>query len=462
MKFTPREYQTLARDFILDTPRGSLWAGMGMGKTVSSLTAYDALEYMGEVRRLLVLAPKRVAKNVWPREAKKWDHLQHLDVAPITGTAKQRLAALQRDAHVHTINYDNLQWLIEQTGRRSWRWDMVVADESTRLKGHRLRHGSKRAAALARVSHLTERWVNLTGTPAPNGLIDLWGQNWFVDRGRRLGSTFTAFQERWFAPSPDGYGVVPRPFAGEQLHAQLRDVCLTLRPEDWFDLEEPVVVNVPVELPPKAMRLYREMETRMFIEMEREDVDEEAEIEAFNAAAKTGKCAQLANGAIYTDDAGNWEEVHRAKLDALQSVINEAAGMPVLVAYWFRHDLARLLKAFPQGRVLDDKAETEDAWNRGGIPLLFAHPQSAGHGLSLQDGGNIVCFYSMTWNLELYLQILERIGPVRQAQAGHDRPVFIYHLLAEDTIDYLMLERQQTKKSVQDILMNAMIRRMAA
>lgn len=451
MKFTPHPYQQLLIEHQIDTPRGASWAGMGMGKTVSSLTVLDYLTLAGEMHRTLVLAPKRVARSTWPNEIKKWDHLKDLEVSVVVGDADHRRKALRKDANIFTMNYDNLPWLIEQVGNQ-WPFDTVVADESTRLKSFRLKQGGKRAQALGRVAHRhVRRWDNLTGTPSPNGLQDLWGQTWFLDAGTRLGRTFDGFKQRWFRPKHDGYGVEPLPFAQEQIQDKLSDICMSLDPADWFDLEAPVERTLYVDLPKKTRRIYEDMERDMFAQIE------EHGIEAFNAASRSIKCLQIANGAIYTDDRqAHFTEVHDEKLQALDSVIQEAAGMPVLVAYHFKHDLKRLLAAFPKGRMLDDDPQTEDDWNAGKIPVMFAHPASCGHGLNLQDGGNIIAVFGHWWDLEQFQQILERIGPVRQLQSGHNRPVFIYYIVARDTVDETVMQRRETKREVQDLLINYM------
>jgi len=330
----------------------------------------------------------------------------------------------------------------------------VVADEATKLKGFRLRQGGKRAQALASVAHTkVKRFINLTGTPSPNGLEDLWGQTWFLDGGERLGRTFTAFRERWFQKSFDGYGSIALPSAQGEMQDRLRDICLTIDAKDYFDLDEPIVNNIYIDLPIRARELYQDMEKQMFMELEGH------EVEAFNAAARTGKCLQIANGAAYIDDKQNWKEVHDAKLQALEEIIEEAAGAPVLVAYHFKSDLARILHTFPQARSLDANPSTIKEWNEGRIPVLLAHPASAGHGLNLQDGGNILVFFGHNWNLEERLQVIERIGPVRQKQAGHDRPVFIHNIIARDTVDEMVIERVETKREVQDILLAAMKRK---
>lgn len=450
-------------EHALYTERGALWAGMGTGKTGTVLTAVDALQLSGDLRKpILVCAPLRVANSVWPDEAAKWDHLSGMDVQPITGGVKTRLAALRRvlrgNAGVATVNYENLPWLLDQLGwtpghKGEWPFGMVVPDESTRLKGFRLKQGTQRAKALGRIAHSQPgRWLNLTGTPAPNGLIDLWGQTWFIDAGERLGRTHEAFKDRWFqaVPGTDGYQMLrPLKTAQAEIEEKLTDVCLSVQ----VPVDKPIVNVIRVDMPAKARSLYRDMEKRMFMEIAGH------EIEAFGAAGRTLKCLQIANGAAYVDDDGTWVEVHDAKLQALESVIEEAAGMPVLVAYHFKSDLARLKRAFPYGRVLDDNPQTIRDWNAGKIRVLFAHPQSAGHGLNLQDGGNILVFFGHWWDLEQHDQILERIGPMRQKQSGYDRPVYVHYIVVIDTVDEVVMERRESKRDVQDLLMEAMKRR---
>lgn len=446
-----RGYQHAIAAHQLQIERGATFAGMGLGKTVETLTTLASLDLV-EPGPALVCAPLRVAQSTWPDEAAKWDHLAGFDVVPIVGSLEQRRAALRRKAPVYTTNYEQLPWLTEELRGARWPFRKIVADESTRLKGFRLRQGTQRAKALAKVAHEhCARWINLTGTPAPNGLQDLWGQTWFLDKGERLGRTFDSFTQRWFRPAYSGYGVEPLAHSQREIEQRLGDICLSLDARDHFDLAEPIVNTIRVELPAKARELYRDMEREMFAQIG------EHEVEAFSAAARTIKCLQLANGAAYVDDtASEWVEVHDAKLQALDSVIAEAAGAPVLVAYHFQSDLARLLRAFPKGRHLDKDPQTIRDWNAGRIPVLFAHPASAGHGLNLQDGGNILVFFGHWWDLEQYLQIVERIGPTRQAQAGHDRPVFIHHIVAADTVDELVMARRESKRAVQDLLLEAM------
>jgi SNF2 family DNA or RNA helicase len=450
IEYKPHAYQGLIMSAIQKTRRLAVWAGMGLGKSVSTATALEDLSLTEDVYPILIVAPLRVARTTWPQEYRKWNHLKHLRVMPVCGVLKERQAALRVNVPVYTTNFEQLPWLVEHFGDK-WPFKTVVIDEATKLKGFRLRQGTQRAKALARVAHTKiKRIVLLTGTPSPNGLQDLWGQMWFVDKGDRLGRTFDAFKQRWFRASHTGFGVEATDQAQEQIQEALSDVCITIDAADWFDLKKPIVNLIKVELPPAAKVLYKNMEKQMFMDLEG------SQIEALNAAAKTQKCLQISSGAAYVDGGPQWKKIHDEKLDALEEILEEAAGMPILVSYHFKSDLERLLKRFPQGRHLDKRSETIDDWNAGKIPLLFAHPASAGHGLNLQDGGNILVFFTVNWNLEEHQQIIERIGPVRQLQAGHNRPMFIHFILAADTVDELVLERLQSKREVQDILLSAM------
>ena len=760
--FTPHDYQEDIIDWICTHPRCAIWASMGSGKSVSTLTALDRLNLVEDVFPALILAPLRVARSTWPEEAKLWSHLAHLRVSVITGTPKQRERALAEEADIYCTNYDNLVWLRKALGDE-WPFKTVVADEFTRLKSYRIRQGGSRARALGQVAHThVSRFIGLTGTPAPNGVKDLWGQIWFLDKGERLGKTFSAFEQRWFRKGYDGYSLVPYDHTQKEVEDKLRDICLTVQ---GLQVDEPITSPVYVDLPPMARKVYDEMEKEMFAVLNEEGV------EAANAAVRTQKCLaqgteiltstgwkpietytpgdllwdgvewisacdlvcqgykevvdcwgvmmtadhkvlttdgwreagdinnaepserpyrpdfwlphsygprrepedkrnecegdmvrqvrvwdrdrnhrsqfaftnawaeevlrvpqgrnaagrmanarhdwppcmgyvgkyalalrkparqgleklrsawgvslraladilnllgrhgsdvprglyvgadgqlcgvhagelslafaseaskqpkgecpfthaygaddgfassapvqdksgnhlrpdtsglarkraadkalvydivnagprhrftvrgrdgnpfivhnclQLANGALYIDEDGNWETAHDAKLDALESIIEEANGAPVLVAYNFKHDLERLRRRFPKGRVLDADPDTIKQWNAGRISVLFAHPASAGHGLSLQHGGNIIAFFGVDWSLENHMQIIERIGPMRQKQAGYDRPVFVYPILARNTVDDLVMDRLSSKKSVQEVLLEALKRR---
>jgi SNF2 family DNA or RNA helicase len=449
-----RPYQEQIVDFVVAHPRCNLFAPMGSGKTLSVLTALDTLSVLEDPFPALVVAPLRVANSTWPDEIRKWAHLRHLKVSVVTGTPGERWKARVTPADIYCTNYDNLVWLTENI--KPWPFKTIVADEATRLKGFRSRQGTKRAKALARYAHKTPRYIGLTGTPAANGLQDLWAIMWFVDRGERLGLTFKAFTDRWFQTIATTAGftmIKPLAHAQREIEEKIKDICLSIDLSQYLDMKEPIVNTIEVELPKAARETYDAMEKEAFAELRKD-----REITAFSAAAKTMKLLQIANGAVYYDESGAWEEVHRAKLEALESIVEEANGMPVLVAYHFKSDLARLQKAFKKGRVLDADPKTIRDWNAGKIPVLFAHPASAGHGLNLQDGGNILAFFSLDWNLENRLQIIERIGPARQAQAGHDRPVFVHNIIAKGTMDEVVLARVEGKKDVVQLIMEAMRR----
>lgn len=458
-----RPYQPPMVEHICNVPRGALFVPMGFGKTVATLTAIDLLQ-LAEGGPALVVAPLLVAQNTWPDEAAKWPHLKGLRVSVCCGSEAERIAALNVDANVYTINYENAPWLIEhlESTKKPFRFEHVVADESTKLKGFRLRQGTRRARALGRIAHrFAKRWTNLTGAPAPNGVQDLWGPTWFLDAGARLGRTHDSFMQRWFRAKFDGFGAEPLPFAQQQIEDKLRDICMTLAVKDWFNVDDPIVNVIKVQLPTKARRAYREMEREYFLSIG------ESEIEAFGNASRSIKLLQLANGAIYASDQDAaaefdedrtplFHEVHDVKMQALESILEEAAGMPVLVAYQWKSDLARLKKAFPKGRALDKNPQTIRDWNAGKIPVMFVHPQRAGHGLNFQDGGNILVFFGLWWDLDPHGQVIERIGPVRQQQSGYDRPVYLHYIVAEDTEDERVMLRLKTKRSVQDLFMEAM------
>lgn len=465
--FVPRPYQRPMTQFIVDTPRCNLYAGMGTGKGPATLEAIATLLLFGEINRVLVIAPKRVAMSTWPGEIAKFSaSFGHMRCAAAIGTADQRHAAIQSGADITTINYENLTWLVDHYGA-AWPFDMIVCDESSRLSGLRVSlqtsktgkkfltgQGGSRAKSLARVALTkTKRFVNLSGTPAANGLEQLWGQCFYLDAGMRLGTSFTAFQSRWFRQLPGGDGytrIEPLPYADEQIRSAIKDLTVSIEAKDHFDLP-PLIENIiSVDMPPAARQKYKEVERQFFTEIEGHV------IEAFSAGAKSQKCLQLAAGAAYTDDQGNWVEVHDAKLDALRSVMEEAAGMPVLVFYHFKSDLSRIQKAFPKSVHLGSKPQTIIDWNSGSIPMLLAHPQSAGHGLSLQHGGNICCFFSTNWSLEADSQAIERIGPTRQVQSGYKRPVFVHRIVARGTLDEVVVARLRSKASIQDALLKAM------
>lgn len=457
MKFVPRSYQKLIVDNILYNKRTAVFAGMGLGKTASTLEAIRQIKAVRPSLTVLIIAPLRVAQSTWPDEVRKWDSFKNLRVSVICGSAKARRDALLADADIYTINYENIPWLVDEL-KGDWFFDLIVADESTRLKGLRARQGTQRAKALAKVAFKSEGFVELTGTPAPNGLLDLWGQMWFLDKGARLGKSFSAFQREFFYPISRGGGATRwvewklQEGSDKRIKRRIEDVSITVNPEDYFDVAKNIFNDIVVELPREVMRQYRKFARELYLELEGG-----AEVTAANAAVKTGRLLQMASGAVYVEDGEGsdaYTVIHRAKIEALASVIEEANGAPVLCAYSYRHEVDRILKAFPYARVLDKSPQTIRDWNKGKIPLLLAHPASCGHGLNLQDGGNILVFFSCTWSLELHDQIVERIGAVRQAQAGHDRPTFVHYLIAKGTLDEAVKERLATKRDVLDVLLD--------
>lgn len=460
------EFQEAGTRFALQNDRAQFDVDMGLGKTIMILNAIDVLIRLGETAPTLVMAPKRVAQSTWGDEVKKWDHLSYLKVVPILGTPKERIAALNTRADIYCVNYENLPWLVEHLDGE-WPFKTMVADESTKLKSHRAHYratkngpslvcsGGARTTAIARLAFKkTKRFWNLTGTPAPNGLLDLWGSYWFIDAGERLGKSYTAFEQKWFRTGFNGYSIEPLPNAEVEIREAIRDVTFALRAEDYLELGEEIVNTIYVDLPDKARRLYDEMEKEFYIQIEA------GEVEAFNAAAKSAKCHQIANGAVYYEDKGEWEYIHDAKIEALQDIIEEAAGMPVVVVYNFRSDLVRLKKAFPKGKALNDSSKVEQDFKDGKLPILFLHPASAGHGIDgFQNVTNIMAFFSLDWNYELHAQVIARIGKVRQFQAGLDRPVFLHLLAARGTVDEVILKRLETKCSTEEALKFGLARR---
>jgi SNF2 family DNA or RNA helicase len=339
--YTPREYGPLANTHLAGGPRRALWAKPGMGKTVIALSHIQfCIDILGDSDRTLVLGPKRVAQDVWSDEVRKWKHLRHLEVACAVGTEQERFRALARDVPITTINYEQLPWLRRQYTPASWPFKRVISDESTKLKNFRLSQGVKRGQALVDIAHGPVReWINLTGTPASNGFRDLWGQTWFLDRGQRLGRSFSAFEQRWF-----GYqravdaltkkvGVVAKvqPGADDEIMARLKDICLTLDPKDWFDIDDPVSTTIPITLPPKAREIYRKLERNLFADLKSLGIDKH--IEVFNAGSLSNKCLQLAGGMAFTGEAGTgeWAVIHEEKLDALQELIDELRGRYAIV-----------------------------------------------------------------------------------------------------------------------------------
>lgn len=460
-----RPYQGLIADFQLDMRRSLIFAGMGMGKTVATLHRI-AFESMLTARPALVVAPVRVARTTWPDEARKWGFDP---VVPIQGTPEERRLILRRALAgkdiAYSINYELLPWLAEwalDQSVRKWPFGLIVADESTALKSFRVGPGgSTRAKALNRFAHRkASKFVGLTGTPTPNGLIDLWGQVWFVDQGQRLGGSFTAFRDRWFypervGPKPEAVRYVAHAHAAREIEERIADITLSIRAEDWFDLRAPRINRLEFDLPPAARRVYDELESTLYAELET------GAIEAKDAGSKSMKLLQFAAGAVLDED-GRAHAVHEEKLDLLESIIAEAAGEPILVSRFFRSSRDRIMRRFPFARELDKDPATVRAWNEGRIPLLVASAQAAGHGLNLQDGGAQLVYFDHWWASEAHDQIAERIGPMRQLQAGHNRVVTYHYLVARDSVDEDVLANLQGKRAVSEALRAGLERRQHA
>ena len=442
MRYQPHNYQTQAKEFIIDHDEAAIFLGMGLGKTVITLTAvWELMLDYFEVSRVLVVAPLRVARDTWPTEAKKWDHLNHLTVAVAVGSKNQRLDALARHAMVTVINRENIPWLVGYYGD-SWPFDMVIIDELSSFKNHR----AKRFTTLVKTRPHVKRWVGLTGTPASNGLMDLWAQFRLLDGGERLGRFITRYRDRWFTPDKRNGAQVfshkPRPGAEDEIYQAITDMTLSKRTTDHLTLPDLTVTTTEVTLGAKERALYDQLKADLVVDLDGQIID------AANAASLSGKLLQLASGAVY-DETSQVVEVHSAKLDALEDLIEAANGQSVLVAYWYRHDLERIQARFPQAKELKTAADIE-AWNRGDIPLGLLHPASAGHGLNLQAGGHLLVWFSLTWSLELYQQTNARL--YRQ---GQTQPVTITHLVAEKTLDEAVLTALDTKNLTQTALIEA-------
>lgn len=441
MKFSPHEYQADAIRRIVSQPACGLFLEMGLGKTVITLTAIADLIALSDVQKVLVVAPLRVAQAVWAQEAKKWDHTKGLRTVRVLGSAAERRAALAQDADVYIINRENVAWLVDEYGRK-WPFDMLVLDELSSFKNR----SSARWKALRRVRGKVKRIVGLTGTPAPNGLIDLWSQVYLLDQGNALESTLGGYRERYFRPGRSNgmvvYEWLPKQGAEDAIYKRLEGLCVSMKSVDYLTMPERIDNAVRVPLSPSVMQTYKAMERDMLINMQGEVIT------AANAASVTNKLLQLAQGAIY-DEEGRWHAIHNAKLDALQDIVEAANGKSVLVYYAFKSDLERLKCCFPDARELKTDQDVED-WNDWKIPMLLAHPDSAGHGLNLQNGGCIMVWFGLTWSLEKYQQANARL--YRQ---GQKNTVIIHHLIAEGTVDERVMRVLAGKASLQDELMEA-------
>lgn len=419
------------------------WIWASADKTVITLTAINRLMYEEfEVSRVLVIAPKRVAEDTWTREHAKWDHLQHLKVSRILGTASQRMNALKADKDVYVIGRDNVVWLIEALVP-NWPFDMVVIDELSSFKNPQ----AKRFRALRKVMPRVSRVVGLTGTPSPNGLMDLWAELYLLDRGERLERTLGAYREKYFKPGArSGYVVfkwLPVKGAEKQIRDRISDICVSMSAADYLTLPERIDNVIPVSLSKKELATYKKMEEEQLLELGDDDM-----IVALNAAAVMTKLLQIANGSVYTAS-GAVERIHDAKLEALEEII-DTTDSPVLVFYSFRHDLGAILGAVEGARTLEGPQDIAD-WNDGKIRVLLAHPASVGYGLNLQDGGHTIVWYGLTWSLELYQQANARL--YRQ---GQEKPVIIHHLITEGTVDEQVMRALQAKDTSQAALLAAL------
>ena len=440
MNYKPHPYQAYATRRILEQANVGLLLDMGLGKSVITLTAIDALiyDYLC-VSRVLVIAPKKVAEATWQAEARKWNHLHRLTLATALGTAQERAAAVEAGANVTIINRENVVWLVEEYGGR-WPFDMVVVDESSSFKNP----AAKRFKALRRMLPRIHSIVILTGTPAPNGLMDLWSQVYLLDRGERLGRFITHYRERYFDHNPWRHEYVAKPGAFDAVRARIADICVSMKAEDWLQLPELVIHDVPVALAGAGLKAYREMEKTMVAEVGGE------EISATTAAALTGKLLQLCGGAVY-DENGDAHHVHDAKLEALSELL-EALNEPALLFYGYRHELPGIEARLngKRWRRLDTAADAE-AWNRGEVDVLLAHPASCAYGLNLQDGGRHVIWYTLTWSLELYQQANARL--YRQ---GQKRSVIIHRLLVQGGVDEDVAKALGEKDETQAALVAAL------
>ncbi|MGL4516790.1 MAG: SNF2-related protein [Shewanella sp.] len=432
------EYQERCVQFIKDTPKCALWIDLGMGKSISSLTALSDLNASFDIHKALIIAPLRVANTTWHKELKAWAHTRHLTYSICTGSEKERRAALWADADVYIINRENVKWLVDLYGKK-WPFDMVVIDEASSFKST----SAQRWKALRKVLPYIDRLVELTATPASNGLMDLYAQTYLLDCGERLGRNMTAFKSRFFESDYMGYKFNPKEGAKEKIYGLLDDLCMTMKAEDYLQLPDRIDLVETVTLPSKVLAEYKVLEKEFIAEVNGE------ELSAVNAATLANKLLQVANGAAYTDDLGNWHGLHDGKLDALAEIIEQNPGENILVAYNYKSDLERITERFPQAVVLDKKGELVHEWNAGKIPLMLAHPASAGHGLNLQHGGSVIVWFGLNWSLELYQQFNGRLH-----RQGQTKPVRVIHIVSDETIDRRVMLAIESKAATQDELLN--------
>ncbi|WP_295163319.1 DEAD/DEAH box helicase [Selenomonas sp. F0473] len=440
MKFIPHDYQQYAIDFIESHKTAAVLLDMGLGKTVITLTALNELLFDHfEISRVLVIAPLRVARNTWPQEIGKWEHLNHIRYSVAVGTEKERLHALRQQVSLYIINRENVPWLVEKT---DFSYDAIVIDELSSFKNW----SSKRFKALMKVRPLAKRVIGLTGTPSGNGLMDLFAEFKVLDMGQRLGRFITKYRQDYFVPDKRNGQVVfsyaPLPGAEERIYEKIADITISMKAADHLRMPALIESEYSVRMNEEEKKMYAEMCEQLVLQMKGDEVT------AANAGVLSGKLAQMANGAVYTDD-GATLHIHDRKLDALEDIIESMNGKPLLVAYWFRHDAERIEKRVPCVRL--DTDETIARWNRGEIPVALIHPASAGHGLNLQSGGSTLVWFGITWSLELYQQTVARL--YRQGQSANT--VVVQHIIAEGTIDEKILRALKRKDKTQTALIEA-------
>lgn len=453
--FVPRPYQRLGAQYLAEHPRCMVIGDPGLGKTSMALLALVNLNLTTRIFPALVLAPKRVADVVWTAEARKWSTFDDLRVRQITGTAEERLALLREPvADVYICNYELVPWLVDLWPQAKWPFKVVIADESSRLKSFRINKGGKRASALAKIARVTERWWNLTGTPMPLGVQDLWGQYWFLDHGERLKRSYTAFSEAYLLEHPYSHKVTPQHGAEATIHEKIADITVAFRAEDWLDILKPQVTQVAFDLPACARKQYDEMEKAFFTEIDLVGID------AGTAAVKSMKLLQLAAGSVYDAD-GLDHPAHETRLEALDDVLDQIHPEPLLLTYWFKFDSARIIKHLNRrgitARVYQGPLDERD-WNDGKIKVLLLHEQSA-HGLNLHAPCRDICFYSQYWSAELRQQMIERVGPARQAQLGKKKVVRVWDIVANATMDRELIDSNEQKITMEQALKRARAQR---
>ena len=443
MKYSPHKYQEYATYFILEHPVSAVFLDMGLGKSIITLTAlFDLCLDSFLVRKVLVIAPLRVARDTWPAEIKKWDHLNGLSYSVAVGSEAERKAALMQRASVYIINRENVQWLIEESGF-SFDYDMVVIDELSSFKSYQ----AKRFRSLLKVRPSVKRIVGLTGTPSSNGLMDLWAEFRILDLGKRLGRFITHYRSTYFQPDKRNGQVVfsykPLPGAEEKIYAAISDITISMKAADHLQMPECFHNDAIVTLSEKERKAYDSMRKDLVISLKDEEI----------AAALANKLSQMANGAVYGEDKRVFQ-IHDRKLDMLEDLIEAANGKPVLVVYWFKHDLERISERLHKLHIPFSTMDTSDSiarWNRGEIPVALIHPASAGHGLNLQAGGSTLIWFGLTWSLELYQQTNGRLW--RQGQTADT--VVIHHIIAKDTIDERIMSALRKKDKNQTALIDA-------